>query len=137
MDSQTQTVYVCMSCGSPAVEYSPLVGGEASCRACGWSGSREGLGAIPVRKDGLIGGESTFTSMYNDFRKVFQASAPNSVAFLVKWGFIPAEQKGMKVEVSDKTLALKYVNGIFQGALRGLLETRDRVEREKAKSHER
>jgi len=128
---EADTMFVCANCGSPSVEVSALVGGGGSCKACGWSGSREELVSIPVRRDGLADGDQVFVAMYNNFRKIFSASALPLTRFLVKWGFVSAVQRGMKVEIEDPKLVVRYINALFQGALRSVLETREALEKER------
>lgn len=124
-------MYLCAECGSPSLEFSVLVGGDASCKACGWSGRREGLTAIPVQQDGLADADQTFLVMYNDFRRVFRTVATPLVQLLVKWGFVAAVQRGERVEVVEPEKAVRYVNRMFQGALKALLEARQDYEKEK------
>lgn len=124
-------MYMCATCGSPSVDFSALVGGQGTCKVCGWSGSREELVAVPVREDGLLSGDQAFLTMYSDFRKIFSANATPFARFLVKWGFAPAVQRGMKIEIEDPKVVVRYVNAIFQGALKGVLETREALEKER------
>jgi len=126
-----ELMYACAECGSPSVEFSPLVGGAASCKACDWSGQREGLVAIPVQRGGLVGAEQTFLAMYNDFRSIFRANAAPLTQFLVKWGFVEAVQRGRKIQVVEPKKVVRYVNAIFQGALLAVLDTREKYEKEK------
>ena len=124
-------MYACAECGSPSVEFSSLVGGNAECKACEWRGTREGLVAIPVQRGGLAGAEQTFLAMYNDFRAIFRDTATPLTQFLVKWGFVEAVQRGRKIQVVEPKKVVRYVNAIFQGALLAVLNTREKYAKEK------
>jgi len=122
-------VYVCAQCGSPSVDYSELVGGAAKCNACEWSGTREGLAAVPMVQG--VGRQETLTAMYNDFRRIFSSSAQGFIQFLVKWGYLEATQSASAVTVTDKKQAVRYINAIFLGAFKSLLELRAQCEKER------
>jgi hypothetical protein len=128
MSMHTDTLYVCSSCGSPSVEFSALVGGAASCKACHWTGPREELVGVPFENDAL-GGEAAFLAMYNDFRRIFAQQAVNFLRFLVKWGFVDAEERAGVVRPASPAQALKYINAIARGALQGVIQTREELER--------
>jgi len=129
----SDVMYVCSTCGSPSVEYSALVGGEASCKACGWSGSRDDLSGVPVQKGGILDEQQTLLAMYNDFRKIFSANAKEFAQFLVKWGFVDAAQSGGHVRIVEPKQVVRYINGIFFGAFKNVLETRAQYEKERVR----
>lgn len=125
-------MFVCSTCGSPSVEFSSLVGGAASCKACGWVGSREGLASIPVKQSGLLDADQTFLAMYNDFRKIVRTMAPPLTHFLVQWGFVGAVQRrDGSVTITEPRTALRFVNAVFQGAFKSVLDTREAIEKER------
>lgn len=78
-------------------------------------------------------GDQVFITMYQDFRKIFSANALPLTRFLVKWGFVSAVQRGMKVEIEHPELVVRYVNAIFQGAFRAVLATREALEKERVR----
>lgn len=121
---------VCAECGSASVDYSHLVGGDASCRVCSWSGRREDLVVIPVRQEGLSDDNQVFMTMYQDFRKIFRDSALPFTRFLVKWGFVDAVKRGEKLNIQKPEHVVRYINAIFQASMKSLLETRETLDKE-------
>ena len=127
----TDQLYLCSRCGSPSVEYSPLVGGKASCRACSWEGTIDGLSSVPVQQSGLLGAEETFRSMYNDFRKFFGKNSTELVNLLAKWGFIGVVRDKDVMRAADPKQVVEYVNGMFLGAFKGMLAVREKEEKDR------
>ncbi len=128
--SDATNMYLCTTCGSPSVEYSALVGGTAHCKACGWKGSREELSVLPVQRGGILDEQQMLSAMYNDFRRIFAANAKEFAQFLVKWGFVEAATLGGRVTVTKPENVVQYINIMFFGAFKSVIELREKMEKE-------
>lgn len=127
----SDVVYQCPQCGSPAVEFSELVGGAAMCKACKWAGKKEDLLGTPF--DHLLGTrEGIGFELFNDTRRML--SSPVFLGelggFLSRWGFI--DLSGEKKKVVRETT--RYVAAIARAVLTALIEEREKIEKER---HER
>lgn len=124
-------MYVCPECGSASVDFSGLVGGVAECRVCKWVGKREQLLSVPF--DNRMGSPvETMLAMNNDLRRAFSSGAANFIRFLIKWGFVPAVQRGENIEVSNKKLAIRYMNVISRATLIAIFDERQKIDKERA-----
>ena len=121
---------LCPQCGSASVNFSSLVGGSATCRACHWEGRTEDCFTSDVHH---VGGtaESTALAFSNDYRKLFQSKsfAVDLVRFLVRWGFVSAVDSGSGISLDNK-LALRYINAIAQSGLKAIIQEREKIELE-------
>ncbi len=120
----TDQAYFCPGCGSAVINASAL-GGEAECRACGWKGSAEQLAAVPF---GQQHGDQAqiLQAMFNDVRALFaKETAKELILLLRKWGFID--------ERLDRKQIIRYFGGISKAIVKGLIETREEIEKEKVR----
>lgn len=88
-----ETAYFCPSCGSPSVDHSVLVGGNASCKKCGWSGPNSELLAHDFEHD-FTSPEAMVDMLVRDVSNVLVKLAAVQLGHvLVKWGFLDATHK--------------------------------------------
>ena len=122
-----EVVRQCPTCGSPAVDFSSLVDGAASCRVCGWKGTNDELLSTPFEH--LLGtSEGIGFELMNDTRRLL--SSPVFLGelggFLNRWGFINVNDPHKKV-VRATT---KYVAAIARAVLTAVIQTREELEKE-------
>lgn len=120
-----KNVYFCPQCGSAAVDYSALVGGDATCRGCKWSGPATDLLGVPMRADVS---EEQLAVFMNDLRQLL--AGPNGVvylSFLLKWGFLKGDVNRLRETVDRKQFA-RYIAAIARGIAVALFDERERVE---------
>jgi len=128
--SESEFLRVCPECASAMTECSGLVGGSASCGACGWKGKREDMLTVPFAAQ-MGNPTELFITMRNDLRSLVSVNATHFLRFLVKWGFIPAVQRGDKIEILTTTWATRYMNVIARGVLLAVIEERQKIEKER------
>ncbi len=125
-------MFICPECGSASVDFSSLVGGEASCSVCKWKGSKEQLLTVPF--DNRMGSpHEVVVAMRNDLRRTFSESARGFIIFLIKWGFVPAVDRRGSIEVSDHKITVRYMNAIAAASLNAIFELRQVIEKEKSR----
>ena len=125
----SEMVYQCPGCGSPAVEFSNLVGGSARCNACRWEGVREDLLGTPFEH--VLGTpEGIGFELLNDTRRLL--SSPLFLGelggFLSRWGFIDLS---LPKAVLVKTVT-RYVSAIARAVLTAVIQERETIEKERA-----
>jgi len=121
-------VRLCPGCGSPAVEFSSLVGGEAVCRVCKWKGDREELLVMPF--DHIYGTEEGVgMALHNELRRVFSNPlfATDIIRFLTRWGFVEVD-KDNRADVPTTT---RYIAAIGRAVLVAVIKEREKIEMEK------
>lgn len=123
-------LYVCPDCGSPSLEYSSLVGGSASCTACGFAGSKDKLLVIPGE---LRGKEETFAAMRNDLRQTFGRAASDFGRFLIKWGFLDAKQTRDGIKVDNPRQLARYMTVIAKETFIAVINERKKIEEERVR----
>lgn len=119
---QHDEVYLCPACGTAAIDFS-VIGSEASCRKCHWSGL--GKEVLKQQFKHTHGTQEEITQAFlRDFKTMFAAHAATVVGrLLVKWGFLPATH--------DMTKVLgRYLTVAAQAMVKAILEERDKIERE-------
>ena len=125
----TEVSHHCPSCGSSAVEFSPLVGGGAKCLVCTWKGDREDLLSAPF--DHMYGGQEGINYLLvKEVKGLFGSPAMvNTIArFLARWGFIDIHQE-KSVIVGDTE---KYLKALAQSFIKTIVDTRLHIEKERA-----
>ena len=130
LTSTPELLHLCPECGSPSVDYSSLEGGDASCRACKWSGRRDDLLVMPASHSFGSGLES-LVAMHNSWRGLFGKFATDIVRFLLEWGFIASREENGKLHL-DESLARRYITVAASAALVAVLGEREKIEKEKA-----
>lgn len=122
----------CPQCGSPAVDYSSIIGSSANCRICGWSGTSTELYAVASKHaaQDFLEEEQTFHAMYSDLRVIFRDTAAVTTRFLSKWGFVRIQRRGTDIEIVDPKEVMRYLNAIFQAAFKAVLTVREELEQE-------
>lgn len=102
-----ETAYFCPDCGSPSVNHSVLIGGTASCNACGWKGSAEQLTAYSFEHD-LGDAEQVLQLFARDMRKFVAQNARPLADILRKWGFLkePIQREDFMKQLTAMTVAL-------------------------------
>lgn len=126
----SEVLYICPECGSHSLDYSMLTGGNATCTACGFMGSRDKLLAIPVE---LEGKEETFAAMRNDLRNTFGRAAHDFGRFLIKWGFLDATQTREGIKVDNPKQLARYMTVIAKETFIAVLNERRKIEEEKVR----
>lgn len=125
----SETIYQCPNCGSPAVEFSGLVGGNARCNACRWEGTREDLLGTPF-EHALGTPDGIGFELMNDARRLL--SNPLFLGelggFLNRWGFIDLK---LPKEVVVKSVT-RYVAAIARAILSAVIQERENIEKERA-----
>lgn len=129
----TDRVYVCPSCGSATVDASTLVGGEGSCRSCGWRGPVADLLAVPVQH-AMGSPEEIKRQFYAEVKDVFSKDyAFPLLKILLRWGFLPPAPSAGSPPLATKVYARKlgrYMLAIANASARAIFETRDAIARE-------
>jgi hypothetical protein len=121
------TVGICPQCGKASVDFSALTGGEASCRACKWSGAREELVTVPFDHE-FLSDDSIVISLMNDLKELLtgQLGLPY-LRFLLKWGFLQGSS-ARAVDTVDRKQFARYLLVIARGILVAILEERARAD---------
>lgn len=124
-----EIVYQCPECGSPAVEFSELAGGSASCSPCKWTGKKDDLLGTPFEH--ILGSrEGVGFELVNDLRRVISTSPgflANLGGFLNRWGFVDLDNPGPEVTKS----MVRYMAVIARAVLKAIIEERKKIEEEK------
>lgn len=119
---------VCPKCHGPAVDYSEMAGGEASCRngACGWRGRREELVVIQFSHQ-FADQQEMLRHMSKDLRNTIARSAAQDFGrFLVKWGFLSQPLQPREMARYFAAMAVGIVKAIFEERQKILEETSGR-----------
>lgn len=128
---QQETLYTCPDCGSPAVDFSILSGGNGTCSACGWVGRKEDMLVVPLlHREGDK--EATIMAIRNDVRQVYGRAAQDFGRFLVKWGFVDAVQRGGKIELNKAQFA-RFITAMAQASFMAVLNERRKMEEERVR----
>lgn len=118
----------CPQCGSASVEFSPLAGGAASCRACKWQGVLEDLLGVPVPTGDsaqLVG------RLFQDLRTLLSGElGVPYLKFLLRWGFLAADLENLTGTLDRKKYA-RYIMAIAKAIFLAIIEVRQELEREK------
>ena len=122
-----ESCYLCPTCGTSSVDYGELVGSQASCRICKWSGSKEDLINAPFAhtQGGSVG---ISLELFNDLRRVISVTAfmlPFS-HFLERWGFI--DRSASKAELV-RSLS-RYTSAVARSMIKAVIEEREAIEKE-------
>ena len=119
------SVKFCPTCGSASVEFSSLVGGQGSCKGCGWVGNADELLVVPIEHD-FAGKEGMLVSMMNDVRKFMSGELGQPwLRFLLKWGFLEADVNNLLATLDRKKFA-RYLAVIGQSVVAALIAERAR-----------
>lgn len=115
--------YFCPKCGSPGVDCSALIGGQASCRMCDWSGPTTDLTNHVFRQEN--GSEDQIARMFLTEIKNLVGSdfAVPMGKFLLKWGFLDQP-------VSAGDLA-RYLTSVARAVANAVLVERQELEKER------
>ena len=120
-------VHLCPECGSADVDTASMeLMGKlgAGCNSCPWVGGAEDL-VVQQFKHEMGSDEKLIQTMVEDLRNVLAADFAKSFGrFLMKWGFISSG-------VSPKELS-RYIVAIAQATMTAILNTRRKIEQEKA-----
>lgn len=111
----------CPKCGSPAVDFSSLEGGEASCRSCSWKGQKEAL--LVHKFSGVFSSENdVLVAFSKDVRDLMKEMGPKFIAILLRWGFIGKAEPG---------IVLPYFRSASVAIAEAVLRTRNEISKEK------
>ena len=81
-------VFHCPNCLSACVDFSYVVGGDASCSACGWSGKSKELAGAPFQHN-FTSPDDMMTELIRSTKvMVAKDVGPVLLDHLIKWGFI-------------------------------------------------
>lgn len=128
------SVKFCPTCGSAHVEFSSLVGGQGSCKGCGWRGHADELLTVPIEHD-FAGKEDMLVSMMNDIRKFLSGELGTPwLRFLLKWGFLEADVNNILATLDRKKFA-RYLAVIGQSVVAALIAERARQSQPKEGSN--
>jgi len=128
-ETKRSVAYFCPECGSASIDYSVLVGGNATCKTCGWVGSNEKLVAYQFSHDFNDDAEALHYLM-NDVRKVYGAASKLFGELLLKWGFLDYKQTKEGIQLNPKQLA-RYMAAAAQASLRAIIAEREKMEKER------
>ncbi len=123
----------CPNCGSASVDFSTLVGGEASCNACSWKGISTQLVVFPFKHE--MGSEEEVARAFaNDVRRVVGDMATPLAQLLAKWGFIDAKPptREDKLKLYTKELTF-YITEAARAVAISFITTRQQIEMEKGR----
>lgn len=113
--------YFCPECGSPSVDFSELIGGTASCRACSWKGSKMDLAVAPIKHD-FMSQEQMVRELFNDVRKALGENSIPIARMLVKWGFVDPNSPHLKMQLGA------YITWGAQAFLESMVKTREKLQ---------
>lgn len=117
-------VRFCPVCGSAGVNFSELAGGNARCRGCGWDGQREELLAVPMPADS---DSQLLVRLMGEMRRLLSGELGLPyLRFLIKWGFLKADEKDIAGTLDRKAFA-RYIAAIAKSVLTAILEERARA----------
>lgn len=123
------SAFFCPACGSPSVETSLLSGGEATCKACSWKGTREELVNLPFEHS-FASQEEMLTRFVNQLSSTIAKTSAQEVGrILLQWGFLNTEDPA----VMQNELKI-YIRMIAVAATKQIVETRQHLERAKAQA---
>lgn len=121
--------FFCPACGSPSVKTSALSGGEASCDACSWAGTREELLDVPF-EHAFDNQEEMVTRFVNQLASVIaRSSAPEVGKVLLQWGFLDSQSTTAELTADLKV----YIKTMAIAATKVVVETRRQLERARVK----
>jgi hypothetical protein len=135
MLTRSEAVYFCPRCGSAALELPGLVDGLAKCGACEWTGPS---GELFVQELKHEHGEDrqVIERLMLDFRAAYGKHCALPLgAVLHKWGFIGTERQGGQEVLNVGDLKV-YMAAMARASMAAVLETRVRLEREKARGQQ-
>lgn len=116
--------YFCPTCGTPSIETSQLIGSNAKCLGCGWSGSKEDL-AVHRFTHGFTSEEDVQRAFVADFKQLMgEYIAVPLAALLMKWGFFSGAAP------TPKELT-RYIVVMSKASITALLEERAVIEKER------
>lgn len=122
----TAVAHFCPRCGSASISGSSTVvllsESKVRCEACGWSGSRDMLAAVPFSHE-LGGQEDIVKALMADLRgTIAREAGPSFAGFLMKWGFMPTP---------DPTLLARYLAAIARATLGAIIKERAEIDKER------
>ena len=127
----TEEARYCPKCSSSSVSLSAVASAdEAKCHACGWSGARSALYAVPF-SHAFGGREGISDELFNDIRRLLVSPAfiKPLVSFLDRWGFISL---GNRKDLVVKLIS-RYGDAVAKAMITALIKERESLEKEKAK----
>jgi len=120
--------YFCPQCGSPALDFSILVGGEASCRSCDWEGTKGQLACSPI-KHHFSSPEDMVVAITTDLRNTLTSNefAVHLGRFLLKWGFIE--------HPINRDELVRYIKASVKAIFEAITQTREEIIKERHGRH--
>lgn len=118
------SAFFCPSCGSSSVKVSALAGGDASCDACEWKGSREEMVNLPFEHN-FASKEEMISRFVNQLASsIAKSSALDVGRILLQWGFL--DEKRLQEELKI------YIRVMAVAATKAVIEARQHMERARA-----
>jgi hypothetical protein len=111
---------------SPAVEVSALVNGAASCRTCGWEGTRSDVLSYEF-EPGQNSPEEQGLKFMLGIRDLFSTIAGPFGQLYIKYGFLDVAQPPAELKVN----VVRYLGSAAIAIARSAVETREQLERER------
>lgn len=111
----TERAYFCPKCGSPSLDMSVLVGGDATCKSCDWKGKNVDLLAHSFEHD--LGSHEQMTEIFV-WEVINTLARIGSIQFgrlLSKWGFVDLESPDISKELrmymwkAGKAVAVSFI----------------------------
>lgn len=122
--STTNTAFFCPKCSGAAVDVSALVGGDSTCRSCGWKGSQKELISYGFTQE--MGSDDQVAMLFaREMATLISKNATPYIALLSKWGFLNLNEK------DSVSTAARYAKAIAAAAAKAILEEREAIEKEK------
>jgi hypothetical protein len=113
------------------VDYSSLVGANATCRGCNWKGTSTELLVVPIKHE-FLADEHIIRDMMSGMRQLLagELGLPY-LKFLLKWGFLEGDIARAAATIDRKKFA-RYIAAIAQAILMAIIDTRAKLATEAA-----
>ena len=119
--------YFCPACGSPAVDASDIVGGDASCNTCKWGGPSTDLIVHNFEHD-MGKADEVIRAFATELKSLMARQLATPMALLLyKWGFLITNP----VKPEEIT---QYMVAIAQASVKAVFETRHKIEKERIRN---
>jgi hypothetical protein len=114
--------HFCPRCASASIVVSQLVGSDARCEICGWTGPSHELATFHFSHD-FSSPDAVANAFFLDIRQLLSVNMCVSLGrLLMKWGFLDSLQP---------QILARYVAAVAKAIATALIQERQQVEKEK------